>query len=86
MSEPTKEEILEWLGEEDSNNKVWNHLFSVDFNDFVRKGISHLIEKVFEWQWKAKKISDDGWGLDSEFANCDWSNLIQEIRDFGKED
>ena len=45
---PTKEETLEWLGEEDSNDKAWNHIFSMDFNDFVRKGICRLIGKLKE--------------------------------------
>ena len=84
MKQPTKEEILEWLGEEDSNNKAWNHLFSVDFNDFVRKGICRLIEKVAEWQKEANQIMS--YGKDQEQRLWQLEEFAREIRDFGKED
>ena len=46
MSEPTKKKMLEWLGDDDSGYKAWNHLWSKDFNDANRKIIRRLIENM----------------------------------------
>ena len=97
MSEPTKEELLRFLDGEIEHQKMAQEALHGEWSPggiIKLKAIRRLIEKLFEWQGKARNIVQYEGKKTAKEGDCYLSfirdigpaiKIIEEIRDFGKE-